>query len=181
MALRQIRRWIRKEDGATAVEFSLIGVPFVFMIIGVIEMALMFTTQSLLEYGTSQGARLIRTGQVQQGAGEVAFRDAVCNAAAITASRNFIDCSDIQYQVVALDSFGDAQDFDDPQFDEDGNLEDQSFDAGDVSDVVLIRVAYRYPITTPLMGAMLTNNGDNSRIMLSTTVLQTEPYEFEDE
>lgn len=181
MILRSINRWIRKEDGVTAVEFSLVGVPFVFMIIGIIEMAMMFTTQSVIEYGTSQGARLIRTGQVQQGGGEAAFRAAVCGAAAITPARNFIDCDDLQYQVVALDSFGDAQDFDDPTFDEDGNLENQSFDAGDVNDVVMIRVAYRYPIMTPLMGTMLTNNSDNSRIMLSTTVLQTEPYEFEDE
>ncbi|NCO04419.1 MAG: pilus assembly protein [Alphaproteobacteria bacterium] len=181
MALRSINQWFRKEDGTTAVEFSLIGVPFVFMIIGIIEMAMMFTTQSLIEYGTSQGARLIRTGQVQQGGGEAAFRDAVCGTVAITPSRNFIDCNDLQYQVVALDSFGDAQDFGDPTFDEDGNLQDQSFDAGDVNDVVMIRVAYRYPIMTPMMGVMLSNNGDNARIMLSTTVLQTEPYDFVDE
>jgi len=32
-----------------------------------------------------------------------------------------------------------------------------------------------------MMGVMLSNNGDNARIMLSTTVLQTEPYDFVDE
>lgn len=177
----QFRNFCKRKEGTTAVEFSLVGIPFIFMVVGIIEMSLMFASQSLLEYGTSQGARMIRTGQVQQGGGEAAFRDAVCNAVAITPERTFIPCEDIQYQVLALDDFADAADEPPPDFDDEGNLEDQDFDAGGVSDVVMVRVAYRYPILTPLMGTMLTNNNDNSRIMLSTTVLQTEPYEFEDD
>jgi len=163
------------------VEFSLVGIPFIFMVIGIIEMSMMFTSQSLLEYGTSQGARLIRTGQVQQGGGEAAFRSAVCDTVAITAAREFIPCEDIQFQVVTLDDFSDAANQPPPSFDEDGDLEDQGFDPGGVSDVVMIRVAYKYPIVTPLMSSLLTNNGDNSRLMVSTTVLQTEPYQFEEE
>tara|TARA_B100000508_G_scaffold8106_1_gene5913 strand:+ start:64 stop:630 length:567 start_codon:yes stop_codon:yes gene_type:complete len=173
--------FVKEESGVAAVEFSLVGLPFIFMIVGVIEMSMMFASQSLLEYGTSQGARLIRTGQVQQGGGEDAFRDAVCDAVSITVDRGFIDCDDVQYQVITLDDFSDAADEPPPEFDEDGNLEDQGFDAGEVNDIVMIRVAYRYPILTPLMGTLLTNNSDNSRIMVSTTVLQTEPYEFSDE
>lgn len=170
--------FVREERGVAAVEFSLVGLPFIFMIIGVIEMSMMFASQSLLEYGTSQGARMIRTGQVQQGGGEDVFRDAVCDAVSITPGREFIPCEDIQYQVITLDSFGDAADEPPPEFDQDGNLLDQSFDAGDVNDIVMIRVAYRYKILTPLMSSLLTNNNDNSRLMVSTAVLQTEPYEF---
>lgn len=168
----------KEEKGATAVEFSLVGVPFIFMIVGIVEMSLMFASQSLLEYGTSQGARIIRTGQAQLGGGESAFRNAVCDAVSITPERGFIDCDDIQYQVQILDDFSDAADEPAPEFDEDGNLEDQGFDAGGVNDVVMIRVAYRYEILTPLMSTLMTNNNDNTRLMVSTTVLQTEPYDF---
>ena len=142
-------------------------------------MATMFATQSLVEYGTAEGARLIRTGQVQQGGGEDAFVDAVCDAVAITPGRNFIDCDDVQYQVVALNDFAEAVSFPDPTFDQNGDLEDQGFDPGGVSDVVLVRVAYRYDVVTPLMGPLLTNSGDNTRSMVSTLVIETEPYEFE--
>jgi Flp pilus assembly pilin Flp len=167
--------WLKNSDGATAVEFALVGVPFIFMVVGIIEMALMFTTQSLLEASTAEAARQVRIGAVQQGGGEDLFKQELCDFASV-----FISCEDLQYQVVALGDFGDAQDFPEASFDEDGNLEDQQFDPGGVSDVVMIRTAYKYTITTPMMHAILTNNSDDSRYMLSTIVLQTEPYEFED-
>ncbi len=168
-------RWRSNDDGSTAVEFALIGIPFIFMVIGIIEMALMFTAQSLLEASTAQASREIRTGAVQQGEGEQGFIDALCDFAAI-----LIPCNDIQYQVVAMENFGEAVEFPEAEFDEDGDLEDQQFDAGGVSDVVMIRTAYKYPIKTPMMQLILTNNNDSSRVMISTIVLQTEPYEFED-
>lgn len=164
----------RNINGSTAVEFALIGVPFLFMMIGIIEIALMFTAQSLLEASTSSAARQVRTGAVQQGGGEDLFRDELCDFADV-----LIPCDDIQYQVVSMDEFEDVGDFPDPAFDAEGNLQDQQFDSGGVSDVVMIRVAYKYPIKTPLMQLMLTNNNDSNRILLSTVVLQTEPYEFE--
>ncbi len=170
-----IPRWRKDEDGTTAVEFALVGLPFLFMVIGIIEMALMFTAQSLLEASTAQAARQIRTGAVQQGGGEDAFTDAMCNFA-----RVFIPCEEIQYQVVSMDNFGDAEEFPPPSYDADGNLEDQGFDPGGVSDVVMIRTSYTYPIKTPLMQVVLTNNGGGSRVMTSTIVLKTEPYQFED-
>ena len=172
---KSIKLWRYNRDGSTAVEFALIGIPFIFMVIGIVEMALMFTATSLLEASTAEAARQVRTGAIQQETGEEGFTDALCDFAAV-----LIPCEDLQYQVVALDNFGEAEDFPDAEFDEEGNLEDQQFDPGGVSDVVMIRVAYKYPIKTPMMQLMLTNNSDNNRIMLSTIVLQTEPYEFEE-
>lgn len=168
--------WKKNEKGSTAVEFALIGIPFILMVIGIIEMALMFTAHSLLEASTSEAAREIRTGAVQQGGGETLFQDTLCGFASL-----LIPCDEIQYQVVSIPSFQDAEDFPDAQFDEDGNLQDQQFDSGGVNDVVMMRVAYKYPIKTPMMQLMLTNNNDSNRILLSTVVLQTEPYQFEEE
>ena len=105
--------------------------------------------------------------------GEEEFTEALCDFSAI-----LIPCDHIQYQVFSMENFEDAENLDDAAFDEEGNLEDQQFDAGDENDVVLIRTSYKYPIKTPLMWPMLTNNNDTNRIMLSTIVLQTEPYAF---
>lgn len=173
---QRITCWKNNQDGVTAVEFALVGIPFILMVIGIIEMALMFASQSLLEASVAQGAREIRTGAVQQGGGDDLFRDTVCDYASV-----FIACDDLQYQVVAIDSFQEAEDFPDPEFDDEGNLQDQSFDAGGVNDIVMIRVAYRYIVKTPMMQLLLTNNDDGSRILLSTVVLQSEPYEFQDD
>lgn len=174
--LRTIRKFIKSQSGVAAVEFALAASPFIFMLIGVIEMSLMFASQSLLEASTGTAARLIRTGQIQQSGGdqEGLFRDAVCDFAAV-----LIPCDEIQFQVTALDDFTGAQNFPEATFDDEGNLQNQGFDAGGVSDVVLIRVSYRYPIMTPMMQLVLTNTGGTTRQMMSTIVLQTEPYEFE--
>ncbi len=168
--------WRKNEEGATAVEFALVGVPFILLVVGILEMSLMFTAQSLLEASTSSASRLVRTGQIQLGAGEVAFTEAICDSADV-----LIPCDNIQYQVMPLEDFGAAEALPPASFDDEGNLENQGFDAGGVSDVILIRVAYRYPIKTPMMQILLTNNNDTSRLMVSTVVLKTEPYQFEDE
>jgi hypothetical protein len=168
--------WSLNNDGATAVEFALVGIPFIFMVIGIVEMGLMFTSQSLLEASTANAARQIRIGAVQQGGGEDLFREELCDFASV-----LMACEELQYQVIPMADFGDAEDFPEPTFDENGDLEDQQFDAGGVSDVIMIRTAYQYPIKTPLFQVMLTNNNGVTRSMISTVVLRTEPYEFEDE
>lgn len=167
------RKWLRRTDGVTAVEFSLIGVPFVLMTIGTIETALMFTAHSLLQESTFTAARLVRTGQVQQAEDdpEEMFREAVCDFADA-----LIPCNQIQFQVKSVPSF-EAADDEPPEFDEDGNMQDTEFDPGVANSVVLIRVAYSYPIKTPLMQSFFSNVGSNKRTLLSTIVLQTEPYQ----
>lgn len=173
-----LRKWLGREDGVTAIEFTLVGVPFSLMVIGTIEMSLMFATQSLLDASTATAARLIRTGQIQQAGGneEELFREAVCDYASV-----LIPCADIQFQVQNLVSFEDVEALPEAQFDEEGNLIGQDFSAGDENDVVLIRASYKYSIITPLMQPVLTNRSDGTRVMLSTMVFQTEPYEFEGE
>jgi len=169
-----LKKWWGRNDGVTAVEFSMIAVPFVFMTVGIIEMALVFTSQALLQESTFTASRLIRTGQLQQSpsAGqEDMFRDAVCDFSAL-----LIPCDDIQFQVVEVPSFDEADD-NPPQFDDEGNLLDTPFDPGEASSVVVIRVVYNYPIRTPLMEPLLANHDNGVRTMLSTIVLQTEPYE----
>lgn len=173
--LTLVRKWLKNIKGTTAVEFSLIGVPFVIMTVGTVEMAIMMASQSLLQESTFAASRMIRTGQLQQaegGGNEEMFRDAVCDFSSL-----LIPCNDIQFQVQTMPTFADAQDEPLPTFDEDGNLESEDFDAGGESDIVMIRVVYNYPIRTPFMTPSLANTSNGKRTMMSTIVLQTEPYE----
>lgn len=169
-----LKKWFIGASGVAALEFSLVGIPFVLMTVGILEMAMMFTAQSVLQESVSTASRLIRTGQLQKSAAggqEAMFKDAVCDFAAI-----FIPCADIDFQVQKLDNFADASDA--PAYDEDGNLIETPFDAGGANDVVMIRVLYNYPVMTPMMGQMLaTRKTDNTRRLVSTIVLQAEPYE----
>lgn len=173
--LIRFKKWFGDRKGTAAVEFALIGFPCIFLVVGTIEMAMVFTAQSVLHEAAFTASRMIRTGQLQQSSGggqESLFRTAVCDFAAL-----MIPCNAIQFQVQQIPSFGDAEDMP-PQFDDDGNMLDTGFDPGGPDDVVLIRVAYNYPVKTPLMQPVLANRGAY-RTLFTTIVMRTEPYEME--
>lgn len=166
--------WFRKEEGSVAVEFSLLVVPFVFLIIGIMEICLMFASNSVLDGATQEAARMVRTGQIQQARGnpEEMFSDRLCEKASV-----LIDCGKLQYEVIEMPRFADFGGFP-PSFDEDGNLEPQGFGPGGVNSVNLVRVIYRHKLATPLIAQFLADGPGNTRLMISTVVLQTEPYDI---
>lgn len=136
---------------------------------------MLFTAGTLLEGAVYDASRKIRTGQFEGVANaEQAFSDALCEHVHV-----LMDCSDFQYDVRVLATFADAAAVPDPLVDEDGNLVDQGYDAGGVSDIVMVRVSYRYPMMTPLIGDIFGQYGGNTRLLVSTTVFQSEPYKFQ--
>ncbi len=137
----------------------------------------MFAANSMLNDATVSASRLIRTGALQQltsGDPEDVFKTEMCNQIV-----RLIDCNTIQYEVIKIDGFSSASS-QLPQFDSDGNLISSGFDTGGVSDVILIRTVYNYPLMTPLMSQFLANHAGNTRQMMSTVVLQTEPYDYDE-
>ncbi len=168
-----IGRWLRGEDAATAVEFALVAFPFTYLLIGIIEMSVMFAAMSTLDAATNDAARLIRTGQVQQTNGDPQqmFEDLLCERASV-----FLPCDGIQYEVITMSGFSDFGSFP-ASYDEDGNLQSLGFNPGSVDDVVLIRAAYRYPLLTPLLGTVFSDGPNNTKLMVTTVVLETEPYD----
>jgi hypothetical protein len=101
------------------------------------------------------------------------FRDMLCQR-----TNALLNCDNIQYEVVRMGSFSDFASFP-ATFDDDGNLLAQGFDPGGVDDVILIRTVYRYPMLTPLVGRLLADGPNNSKLLVSTVVLETEPYDVE--
>src|SRR5258706_8613053 len=77
--LRAVRRFNRHEDGATAVEFGMILLPFLAMMFAIMETALVFFAGQTLETAVADSARLIMTGQAQtQSMNATTFKNAVC-------------------------------------------------------------------------------------------------------
>ncbi len=59
------RRFGRSRSGATAVEFTLVVVPFFLLTFGLAEIAMIGFAQSSLNFAISETARQIRTGRAQ--------------------------------------------------------------------------------------------------------------------
>ena len=73
------RRFARHQRGAVAVEFGLILLPFLALMFGIMETALVFFADQTLETAVADSARLIMTGQAQtQNLDARTFKDALC-------------------------------------------------------------------------------------------------------
>ena len=172
-----MRKTITGDSGSTAIEFALLAVPYVFLMVGIIELAIMFAAGSMLEGATNSAARMIRTGQIQQGTSdesgrEAAFREAFCRFATA-----LIHCDEVVIEARQLSSFEGADD-EGADYDEEGSMESSGFETGGSNDKVLIRAFYRYHFMTPFIGRLL-GGDDQAFDFTSTIVLQTEPYEFD--
>lgn len=168
-------RWRRSSDATVAIEFSLLAVPFFFLLMGTVEVCLAYASGYLLEGGVITAGRFVRTGQaIQQADPQTAFEDRLCE---LTSS--LINCDEIVYEAIIVDSFSDAED-NEPVFDGDGNMVSQGFSPGDASETILIRASFRYQFKTPLVSVFMPswNGGDDSMLFMSTYVIRNEPFTF---
>ena len=61
MLTGMFKRWRKEQDGAAALEFAFLGIPFFFFVIGIIEVALMMANASIMEGAVYDAARMVRT------------------------------------------------------------------------------------------------------------------------
>lgn len=159
----------RDESGATAVEFTLIAPVFLYLLMGIIEVSMLFYTSTMVDSAMYDAARLIRTGQVQtSGDALEEFQTSVCNSLA-----NIYNCGDLSIDVRNFSTFStisftiEEGDDGDPVYE---------FDAGGAEDIILARVIYNFQFITPFIGTFFGDDG--SGVSYTTTaIFQTEPYE----
>lgn len=173
--LNSLKRWFAEDRGVAAIEFALVGLPFIIMLVGIIEVCLFFSSAVSLEGAANDAARMIRTGQVQASGNPIQlFKDEMCNQVS-----GLITCAGLQYQVlpIANNSFANAAAIA-PQFDAAGNLMNQGFNPGTSSQDVLVRVVYRYVFLTPFLGKIITGGKATQATLMSTIIIKNEPYQF---
>ena len=178
--ITKIAKFFKRDAGSTAVEFAFFAIPMSFIIIGMVEIGMMSTAGTLLQGGTDGAARLIRTGQAQtSGDPEAAFRNKLCDAVDL-----MVDCDNLIYEVIRVpddEGFGDvASNMSqvDPIYDANNDLQPRGFDSGAENSLIVVRVAYPYPLRTPFVGPFLAESGKTTRLLMATAIIQNEPYEF---
>lgn len=164
----------RKKDGAAAIEFGLLFFPFFLLVLGIIEIALMFAAAAVLEGSAHAATRVLRTGQAQQsGDALTMFEQTMCDSIG-----GLIDCDGIIYEVL-LSPDGSFSSLDvQPQYDDDGNLISRGFDPGQENSVIIVRLTYNYEFITPYLSALVTGRSDNRVPLISTVSVRNEPYDF---
>jgi Flp pilus assembly protein TadG len=165
-----IRRFARATGGVTAVEFALVGPVFLMILFSTIEFSIMYYVATSMEGEVQIAARQIRTGSIQGAADPLGdFRTTLCGNLG-----NIASCENIAIDVRTFPDFG-ALDRP-PLIDEDGNPQNENFDPGEGGDVVLVRIAYRYPIITPFVSHLLGDSG-GFHDLYAAAAFQNEPYD----
>jgi Flp pilus assembly protein TadG len=170
---RAARRFARQQDGAAAVEFALVAVPFLALIFAILETALVFFAGQTLESAVSDAGRLIMTGQAQTGGfSQTDFKNQVCARLA----GGLFDCANGVYvDVKTFASFGTVNTtapVNNGQFD----TTKMNYTPGSPGCIVAVSLYYQWPIYVSLLGDNLTNLGNGTRLLEATTVFRNEPY-----
>lgn len=172
--MARLRQFRAASDGVAAVEFAIVAVPFFALLIAIMEVAMIFFAGQLIEAGTSEAARLIRTGQAQaQGFDEERFKDQICgNIGVLT------QCSSkIKIDVRTFPDFKAASENISDPIDEDGNLvENFNFDPGLGGDIVMVRAFYEWTTITPDFSVSPGNLSNGNKLLAATVAFRNEPF-----
>lgn len=167
---RAALRFARAERGATAVEFALVSIPFLLLVMAMIELGLVFLVSLTLENAIIDVGRTIRTGQVQGAKTTAAdFKTAVCNRMSWLGDRCAAGLSLDVRTYADFTSIGASGASAAPP-------NPTAWDPGKAGSIVLVRGYYEWPLVTPLMNTGL-QSANGKRIIYAATAFMNEPYE----
>jgi Flp pilus assembly protein TadG len=168
-----IRRFWRRRDGVAAMEFGLVVVPFLALILAILQVALVTLAQSVLETATEESTRLILTGQASaQNMSQTQFVNLVCSNLV-----SMFNCSNLMVDVQSVGSFATANTAAPTlTFNGNGSVSNAwSYNLGSAGSIVVARVMYQWPILLGPLGINLSNLSNGNHLLLATAVFENEP------
>jgi len=171
--IRALRRFPRDNSGASAIQLSLIGIPFFAMLFAIVETALIFFATQAMETATQDAARLIMTGQAQMASMSAStFKSQICAKLS-----SLMDCTNgLDVDVKAYSSFGSVS-INNPI--NNGNYSNTTgYDAGHAGDIVVVRTFYQWPTFVTGLGYDPSNLNNKKRLLTSTAAFRNEPGPF---
>ncbi len=172
--------------GATAVEFAMLGIPFVMLLLGIVELSTLFFVKSTLQHAVAESSRQVRTGEFQAaGGGASEFKTLVCSNMAGVGK-----CSNLRVDVIST-ATGKFTNLVLPQSPPPCTGSKAQIDACEAADpvmpadtyvntnggdVVIVRVQYVYHLATPSFLTRLANAPGNTHVITETTAFKNEPF-----
>jgi Flp pilus assembly protein TadG len=171
--------FLRDSKGATAVEFALIATPFFALLVGLVQVFLIFFAQSVLQNAVRASTRQILTGQVQTQdaslsatAAAAAFHQIVCNNANV-----LFTCAGLMVDVEVANNWSSANTaMPALTYDGNGNVNNTwQFNPGNAGDIVVVRVMYLWPVFFGSLGFDWANQANGTREIMASAAFQNEP------
>lgn len=170
---RLARRFATQQDGAAAVEFALVALPFLALTFAILETALVFFASQTLEAAATDAGRLIMTGQAQTaGYSQADFKTQVCNRLA----GGLFNCSNGVYVDVKTYTSYAAVNTASPIVNGTFDPTKVAYSPGAQGAIVVVTLYYQWPIYVTMLGDSLSNLSNGSRLLVATSVFRNEPY-----
>jgi len=173
----RMKRFSKDNEGATAIEFALVALPFFALVFAIIELAVIFFISSALNHAVSETGRLLRVGQFQNCGGAPVFKAHVCdNMNNLGQCRNNLSIDVVSEPQFSQITLPDPQE---PVTDPAGDTTtpDGTYDSPAASTPVVIRATFHYRLALPPQLTRLeTTPGTGTRILKATTAFRTEPF-----
>jgi Flp pilus assembly protein TadG len=171
-AVCALRRFRRDRNGAVAIQFAMIALPFFMMMFAIIEICMIFFATQLLETATQDTARLIMTGQAQMSSMTATqFKADLCTRLA-----GLFDCAGVDVDVKSYPTFASIS-INNPI--SGGNYNNPTtFQPGSAGQIVVVRTFYQWPLFVTNLGYSAGNLNNNKRLLVSTASFRNEPGPF---
>ena len=181
VGLRSPRHFAFCRNGATAVEFALVAVPFLALLVATFETALVFFAGRVLDEVAEEASRYIMTGQAQKSnMTQSQFLTYVCtgsNTATLVSA--LFNCSKLMANVQTYSNFA-AANTNSPTltFNANGTVSNTwNYSPGAQGSIVVVQLMYQWPIILGPLGFNLSNLSNGNRLLVSTAVFKNEPYQ----
>jgi Flp pilus assembly protein TadG len=175
LATARVLKFRQADQGATALDFALVALPFIFLMVSLLELAAVFLVYTTLENALANDARTIRTGQMQTSGTPptaASFTTAICNNMGWLQST----CSSqLQVDVRTETQFANPTE-PDPMSTGTFNSAVLTFTPGTAGQIVLVRAFYQWPLFMPVMDAALSKARNGIAVIVATTTFVNEPY-----
>jgi Flp pilus assembly protein TadG len=169
------RRFLRNEDGATAVEFALVAAPFLALLMGIIQTFLVFLAGQELQTAVTKTSRMILTGQVQNGnISQSTFTNDLCANLS-----SMFTCGNLMVDVEAYSSFSSANATTPAlTYNANGTVKNTwQYNPGTAGQIVVVRAMYQWTVFGGPLNFSLSNLSNGSRLLMGVAAFKNEPYQ----
>ena len=171
-----LARFLRNRSGSTAVEFTLLSIPFAMLVFAILESCISFAGQQLLANVTDDVARQIRTGQLKPAdLTKESLEAMICDRLEIIVTEG---CPGLEVDLREFPTFADAAAVRIKlTADREIDTSDFAVNPGLSMSKNMLRVFYAWPVITDFMARLVSNLKGGKTLHFATVTWQNEPFD----
>jgi Flp pilus assembly protein TadG len=169
-------RFLRDRRAGAAVDFALVLLPFLMVLMTMINSALVLLAGQVLQTAATNAARLIMTGQAQNSNFTAAqLKSSICASLTVMfncANNLYLDVESLppgsSFSSITLPSATNAN----------GTVNSAGFNynPGSIGYIVIVRLIYQWPIIAPGLSVGIATSANSTNTLIATVAFKNEPY-----